>query len=163
MTSRGPRTLKFLWILARIVFISILVLISKSEIEDNKSRSRLDVWDWVTFFSVLSRSLRLSVINSHLDVRDCIGEILILVLRMKKCFSLCLVDCPTRWSLWYLYLDVYTQITKKYSTAMCYTMLCLDREPDTERESLNDSESKSILSHPWIWIHWKISIDSDLW
>ena len=123
--------IKFSWILARIVFISILVLVWMSEIEWN-------------FFSVLSRSLRLSVINSHLDVRDWIGEILILVLRMKKCFSLCLVDCPTRWSLWYLYLDVYTQITKKYSTAMCYTMLCLDREPDTERESLNDSESKSI-------------------
>ena len=37
------------------------------------------------------------------------------------------VDCPTRWSLWYWYLDFYvdhlyfdTQITKKYSTAMCY-------------------------------------------
>ena len=38
-----------------------------------------------------------------------------------------LVDCPTRWSLWYLCLDFYvdhlyfdTQMTEKYSTAMCY-------------------------------------------
>ena len=41
-----------------------------------------------------------------------------------------IVDCPTRWSLWYWYLDFYvyhlylylyfnTQIAKKYSTAMC--------------------------------------------
>ena len=38
------------------------------------------------FFSVLSGSLRLSVRNSwsHLDVRDWIGEILILVSRLKK-------------------------------------------------------------------------------
>ena len=38
-----------------------------------------------------------------------------------------LVDCPTRWSLWYLCLDFYvdhlyfdTQMTEKYSTAMCW-------------------------------------------
>ena len=32
-----------------------------------------------------------------------------------------LADCPTRWSLWYWYLDFYvdTQMTEKYSTAMC--------------------------------------------
>ena len=38
------------------------------------------------------------------------------------------VSRPTRWSLWYWYLDVYVdhlyfqiQVTEKYSTAMCYT------------------------------------------
>ena len=37
------------------------------------------------------------------------------------------VDCPARWSLWYWYMDFYvdhlyfdTQMTEKYSTAMCY-------------------------------------------
>ena len=37
------------------------------------------------------------------------------------------VSRPTRWSLWYWYLDVYVdhlyfqiQVTEKYSTAMCY-------------------------------------------
>ena len=46
------------------------------------------------FFSVVSRSLRLSVRNSRsrLDVRDWIGEILILVSRLKN-------DC--RWPLFY--------------------------------------------------------------
>ena len=51
-----------------------------------------------------------------------------------------LVSRPTRWSLWYWYLDVYVydhlylyhlffqiQVTEKYSTAMCY------REPDVVR------------------------------
>ena len=40
-----------------------------------------------------------------------------------------LVDCPTRWSLWYWYLDFYVdhlyisihRWLEKYSTAMCYT------------------------------------------
>ena len=40
--SRHKQQIKFSWILARIVLISILVLVSKSEIEDNKSRSRLN-------------------------------------------------------------------------------------------------------------------------
>ena len=47
-------------ILARIVFFSILVLVSKSEIKNNESRSRLDAWDWRNFFSVSPQSLRLS-------------------------------------------------------------------------------------------------------
>ena len=51
-------------ILARFVLISILVLISKSDIEDNKSRSRLDAWDWRTFF------------RSCLNAWDCVSNIL---------------------------------------------------------------------------------------
>ena len=37
-------------ILARFVLISILVLLSKSDIEDNKPRSRLDDRDWRGLF-----------------------------------------------------------------------------------------------------------------
>ena len=66
-------------ILARFVLILILALISKSDIEDNKSRSHLDARDWRRFilslvsrpeikcqeFSVSSRCARLNQRNSH--------------------------------------------------------------------------------------------------
>ena len=55
---------------------------------NHDSRFRLEVWDWRELFSVSSWSLRLSARNSRL-VSMCnvwIGDILILVLRLKKCF-----------------------------------------------------------------------------
>ena len=58
--------------------------------DHENSRSRLDAWDWRKLFSVLSQSMRLGDKNSRsrLDVRDWIWEILILVSRVEKCFSL---------------------------------------------------------------------------
>ena len=89
--SRHKQQIKFSWILARIVLISILVLVSKSEIEDNKSRSRLDAWDWNDIFLglVSKPEIKCHKFSSRLDVRDWIREILILVSRLKKCFTLC--------------------------------------------------------------------------
>ena len=58
--------------------------------DHENSRSRLDAWDWRKLFSVLSQSMRLGDKNSRsrLDVRDWIWEILVLVSRVEKCFSL---------------------------------------------------------------------------
>ena len=58
--------------------------------DHENSRSRLDAWDWRKLLSVLSRSMRLGDKNSRsrLDVRDWIWEILVLVSRVEKCFSL---------------------------------------------------------------------------
>ena len=92
------------WIQGRMATFRIFVLVSKTEIRSmevsflsRSLRMRIINLDLVSMpeiegdlFSVSSRSLRLSVRNSRsrLDVRDWIGETLILVLRMKKWLSL---------------------------------------------------------------------------
>ena len=63
--SSSKQRIRFSRIRARIVFILILVFVSKSEIEDNEYLSRLDAWDQGEFFSFSSRSLRLSARNSR--------------------------------------------------------------------------------------------------
>ena len=91
------------WIQGKMATFKILVLISKTEIRSREfsfsSRSlrkkiiNLDLVSMLEiggdFFSDSSRSLRLSVRNpqSRLDVRDWIGETLILVSRMKNWLS----------------------------------------------------------------------------
>ena len=52
-------------ILARIVLISILVLVSKPEIEKRNSRSRLEARDWEKEILVLVSNMRLKERNSR--------------------------------------------------------------------------------------------------
>ena len=92
------------WIQGKMATFRILILVSKTEITSREFsfssrclRLKIINLDLVSmpdivkdFFSVSSRSLRLSVRNSRsrLDVRDWIGDILILVSWMKKRLSL---------------------------------------------------------------------------
>ena len=84
---------------------------------------KLNLQYWSSFFS----NHTFYWLHSQIErVRGRIEKLSFFLFFIRKDARGSIVDCPTRWSLWYWYLDVYvdhlhfdTQISKKYSTAMC--------------------------------------------